>query len=130
MEYGKETDLFYIMQEHGTSKNSNLSRIMRNLPPRTISKSHLELMNLIAKQLGDNGFIVDESGLKNYNKDQSLKIEFNGDKAEYELHVKHIYEKNTLSEVAMFIEGGKYKGNEPYTPLHALQEIKNIIKNN
>ncbi len=134
MVYGNKPPLFDVMQNLGTSENFN--RIMRNLPPRTINESYLELIDIIVKQLEDNGFIVDESGLKNYNKDQPIEIGFNKDEIEYKFHVRHTGE-NTLSEVAMFIQGGKhednkpkYKGNIAYTPQKALQEIINIIKNN
>jgi len=127
MEYGKTSQLFKLMQKSKVNEEYNINKY---LPQLTIGKAHLELMNLITEELKDNGFTIDKSGLKNYRKDQPLKIIFNKDKTpEYELYVKHTGE-NIFSEVAMYIEGGEYNGNKPYTVQNAWQKITEIIKNN
>jgi len=120
MNYSQKTPLFDIMQEYTT---------IRSLPKLTINRSYLKLMNQITGQLKAYGFPVDESGLNNHNMNQALKIIFNINETKYTLSVKHI-DKNPLSKVGMFIEGGKYNSNTHYTPQDAMQEITDIIKNN
>lgn len=119
MSYTQTNSLFKIMQE----------KTPKNMPEFTISKSYLKLMKQITEQLKVYGLTVDESGLKNHNWDQPLKIIFKTGETEYKLSVKHI-DNNPFSKVSMFIEGGKYNSDTPYTPYNTIQKITEIIKNN